>query len=89
MVTRMEAKMTDHIYDKHENCTITNCMICDGGLALCIVCGGLEGGLPTECPGERMTNEQQDAVYSGRIDFVGGVWVDKAISVNSPVKYRI
>lgn len=53
------------------------CNICDGGLALCKVCGGAEGSLPKECPGSRMTSDQEDAVYAGTLDFVGGKWVTK------------
>lgn len=29
-----------------------SCPICSGGLAMCHNCGGLEGSLPTECPGK-------------------------------------
>ena len=44
------------------------------GLAHCKVCGGAEGSLPTDCPGERMTQLQEDAVYQGWLDFKDGVW---------------
>ncbi len=50
------------------------CNICDGGLALCMVCGGAEGSLPTECPGIRMTNQQEEEVYKKELDFVDGAW---------------
>ena len=80
--------MRQHTYVKHENCQNPYCMICDGGLALCEVCGGLEGGLPSECPGERMSNETQDKVYRGEIDFRNGAWVENAASSNSPASYR-
>jgi hypothetical protein len=46
-------------------------------LFICAVCRGAEGSLPTECPGERMDEATQDAVYAGRRDFVGGVWITK------------
>ena len=39
------------------------------GLASCSVCGGAEGRLPEHCPGRRMTDEEQEAVYAGEIDF--------------------
>lgn len=45
------------------------CCICNGGLFSCVTCKGGEGSLPTDCPGERMTPEQQDEVYSGRLDY--------------------
>lgn len=46
----------------------------DDGLLHCKICNGAEGSLPTECPGERMTEAQEDAVYAGSLDFVGGMW---------------
>lgn len=52
-----------------------NCPICDGGLALCKVCGGAEASLPSECPGRRMSPEEQEGVQAGRLDFKGGQWV--------------
>jgi hypothetical protein len=62
-------------------------MICDGGLALCEVCGGLEGGLPTECPGEQMSMDTQDKVHAGELDFRNGQWVN-GTSPSSPAFYR-
>lgn len=41
---------------------------------MCTTCNGAEGTLPTDCPGVKMTSEQQDAVYAGRLDFRGGAW---------------
>lgn len=62
------------------------CFLCHGGLALCSRCGGLEGSLPTDCPGdEGMTMEQQEAVYGGRLDFDRWVgWVSGTPSVHCP-----
>lgn len=76
-----------HIFVVHKDCQIDYCMICEGGLALCEICGGLEGGLPSECPGEPMSTETQEKVYAGELDFVGEEWVTKA-SPNSPAYYR-
>jgi hypothetical protein len=45
------------------------CMFCDGGLFSCVVCGGTEGSLPTNCPGFEMTDEQDQQVYNGKIDW--------------------
>ena len=47
----------------------------DDELANCEVCFGAEGSLPTDCPGEPMTGEQQDAVYAGTLDFIDGEWI--------------
>jgi hypothetical protein len=48
------------------------CYICH--LYVCAVCHGCEGSLPTDCPGVRMTPEQEEGVYQDGRDFVGGVW---------------
>lgn len=53
------------------------CAICDGGLSLCIVCGGAEAAMPTECPGVKMTPELLDLVQAKRLDYIGGRWVEK------------
>lgn len=64
---------------KWAHCTREDCLgcfLCDGGLACCVRCGGLEGSLPTDCPGEHMTEDRQDEVYSGDLDYrVGRGWV--------------
>lgn len=44
-------------------------------LAHCKVCGGAEGSLPTDCPGVKMTSEQEDKVYGCELDFRCGEWV--------------
>lgn len=46
----------------------------DDGLDSCTVCGGGEGSLPAECPGARMTADEQDAVYAGQLEYVRGRW---------------
>lgn len=69
------------IYVEHETCPDPGRrMICDGGLALCTVCWGAEGSLATECPGEQMSDEHDEAVYGGELDFVDGAWVKSAPS---------
>jgi hypothetical protein len=49
-------------------------MVADGGLAVCRVCHCFEGSLPTECPGEPVSAEQQDRIYAGQVDFKDGNW---------------
>jgi hypothetical protein len=63
------------------------CPICDGGLAVCAVCGLAEGALTTDCPGIPATMEQMDQVYAGDLDYRAGVWVN-ACSGHSPTSYR-
>ena len=48
-------------------------------LYVCRTCGGAEGTLPTECPGESMTIRVAERVYAGALDFVNGNWVQHAI----------
>ena len=52
------------------------CWLCDGGLAICKVCGLYEGSLTTECPGYECYKEKADKVYAGEIDFRNGEWVE-------------
>ena len=65
--------------DTHQTITCTDpdcpgCMFCAGGLWGCQVCGGLEGGMPTQCPGRAMTPAEVDDVYAGRRDYRLGTW---------------
>lgn len=76
---------------KWRRCTsryCTGCHLCHGGLALCSRCGGAEGSLPTDCPGERMSEEQDKAVYAGELDWRRETgWVNEP-GVNSPTYYQ-
>lgn len=51
-----------------------NWNICRGGLCFCTVCYGAEGTLPTECPGNRISSQLQDAIYYGEVDYKDGQW---------------
>lgn len=48
----------EHIFEKHTNCTKAHCQICDGGLAICTICGQAENDLEPACPGQP-DNEQE------------------------------
>jgi hypothetical protein len=50
------------------------------GVSHCVVCGGAEGGLPTECPGRKLTAEEGDQIYDGLLDYKDGQWT------NFPIK---
>ncbi len=67
----------EHNFTKHENCHLTSCMICDGGLGLCTVCKCLEGQLATECPGFDVGGEIGDLIWKGVVDFINGNWIFK------------
>lgn len=61
-----------------------HCVICDGGLALCQVCGLTEGCLTTDCPGQDAFKTHNEAVYAGELDYIDGRgWVEQA-SPHSP-----
>jgi hypothetical protein len=65
----------EHVKYKH-SCNSPFCQFCDGGLFACVVCGGFEGSLPTDCPGEKMGEAREEEVYAGAIDFREGKgWV--------------
>lgn len=53
------------------------------GLAHCKVCGGAEGSLPTDCPGQLMSEQQEDAVYKGWMDFKDGVWQHTLVTLGT------
>jgi hypothetical protein len=80
--------VADIIYLSHDydtcrpGCDNASCMICIGGLSLCKRCGGGEGSLPTNCPGVRMTKEQEDKVYAGELDYrIREGWVPRPSNV--------
>jgi hypothetical protein len=54
---------------KRCDCGDGACQYCGGGLAYCTTCCGFEGAMPEDCPQVRMTNEQADLVYQGKIDY--------------------
>lgn len=59
-----------HVWEKHTNCEEQSCIICDGGLAVCTVCGLVDGCLTTDCPGEPVYRSHGEAVYQGELDYV-------------------
>ncbi len=59
------------------SCEKMECGICEGNLSVCTTCGGGEGSLTTDCPGRRVTQVEDDAVYGGKLDFIKGQWIDQ------------
>ena len=41
----------------------------DSFVTYCTVCGGLNTGLPTDCPGEMMPEMLEWMVYKGEVDY--------------------
>lgn len=66
----------------------TGCHLCHGGIAICTTCNGMEGSLTTDCPGSRVTREQDEAVYAGELDYRRGEGWVSASSHHSPAHYR-
>lgn len=70
----MKHKKLEHPAGYHDNDYSATCMVCE--LFVCEICGGFEGGLPTDCPGEQMHYDRQQEIYNGLIDFrEGRGWV--------------
>jgi hypothetical protein len=67
-----------HVYHYHQH-----------DLAHCKICNGAEGSLPTDCPGVKMTSEEEDAVYDGKINFISGEWTNKINDQTLNSKMRI
>ena len=76
----------DHVYATCAGCE-RGCMLCDGGLALCDVCRSLEGALTSECAGRYLSQDEENAVYAGILDYRDGMWIE-ASSPHSPAHYR-
>lgn len=66
-------------FHKWHRCNDHECFVCSGGLSACVRCGGGEGSLPTDCPGERMSYETERAVCADSVDYVRGLgWIGYA-----------
>jgi len=77
----------EHKFEKHINCDIPHCNICEGGLAVCTVCNCAEGSLATECPGYDCYKSHGDLIYKRKIDFRNGQWIPIP-STNNPITHR-
>ncbi|MFA5557876.1 MAG: hypothetical protein WDA59_00245 [Methanofastidiosum sp.] len=52
------------------------CVVCDGGMQICSVCGLWGGSLTTDCPGEDSMDKSDD-IYIGKYDYIEGKgWVE-------------
>lgn len=64
-----------------------SCMFCAGGLSACTQCGAFEGAWPDQCPGEKMTTKQHDAVYDGVLNYRDDAWrEDECCQVMRPIR---
>ncbi len=53
------------------------CTLCN--LFYCTVCRGAEGSLPSECPGKPISEENQQLIYQGTLDFRDGSWINRPL----------
>lgn len=71
--------MTEHVLHTPENCKRSDpderCIPCDGWLSLCVVCGGAESCLPTDCPGVKISSDMLEMITAEMMDFKDGEWV--------------
>lgn len=69
-----------HVLVRHEKGCITDgiCFVCDGGLSVCEVCGGVEAELTKECLGRLLTKPEKACVMRGDFNFVDGDWVERS-----------
>lgn len=68
-VTLEESGHVAYVCDSDHDDGRSHCQFCDGGLFSCTRCGSFEGMTTTHCPGRRMTGDEGDAVYAGKLDF--------------------
>ena len=46
----------------------------EDGLAHCKICNGAEGSLPSECPQRKLTEEEENDIQLGILDFKNQQW---------------
>lgn len=64
----------EHVFIDGCEAKCGSCNLCC--LSVCDACGQYEGGLTTHCPGAKgMTPEQSEAIYAGKLNYRGGIWV--------------
>lgn len=62
------------LFKCEQPCEKLHCMFCDGGLASCTICNGAEASLPTDCPGEPISDADQRDIMTGELDYRAGEW---------------
>lgn len=75
--------MTGHTFLEHRACGVIGCPICDGGLAVCQVCGGAKTSLTSECPERRIGERRLLAIFVGDVDFKDGEWTSPVVRSSS------
>lgn len=69
--------MKHKLYECSSRCDTPYCPYCEGGLSFCMTCKCAEGSLPTDCPGEQVTDQTESDIYDRKIDFIENEgWVE-------------
>jgi hypothetical protein len=63
-------------------CDRIDCETCGGALAVCVVCGGAEISLTTECAGRALTQSEEALVTDGALDYKDGRWISTQSEVD-------
>jgi hypothetical protein len=56
-------------------CDEMECTTCGGALTICMVCGGADIALTSECPGRPLLLTELALVCDGALDFKDGRWI--------------
>ncbi|MEE8598827.1 MAG: hypothetical protein V3S69_04850 [Dehalococcoidales bacterium] len=61
-------------------CTKLTCQFCEGGLSACITCLCFEGSLPSHCPGQPVSDEDQQLIYKATLDYHEHKWDSRPLN---------
>lgn len=72
----METERTASVVLNHtwHKCDEADCLVCNGGLKWCTVCGGAEITLPRHCPDRALTEEERALIECGELQYFNGKW---------------
>ena len=74
----IEDPVSKHIFMHHTECEDIHCNICN--LDICMICGASEGGLTTECSGNRLKDIDIQEVFRGIKDYRFGRWIKGVVT---------
>lgn len=58
------------------DCVNPYCMFCEGGIEVCVECGGAESTLTTHCPLEQISYETGQRITAMKLDYRDDKWVE-------------
>lgn len=71
-----EVCYSDHIILDCIGCDGESCFICQPGpiMKICIICGGVNDSLTTDCRGESLDHNMLKMIAMGQADYINGNW---------------